>query len=132
MAHPTPDICNDRCPSRNVLELLAEKWALLVIFRLADKPSRTAELRRGIGGVSEKMLIQTLRKLERHGLIDRTDFGEVPPRVEYSLTRMGRSLAKEVESLERWVARNLLDVLKSQKSFDTKKTKASTKNSVTA
>ena len=124
MPKPRPDICSVECPSRSVLELLAEKWALLVIFRLAHKPSRTAQLRREIGGVSEKMLIQTLRKLERHGMIDRFDFGEVPPRVEYRLTKMGASLAKEVESLEQWVARNVDDVLKAKNSFDARLVKA--------
>jgi DNA-binding HxlR family transcriptional regulator len=124
MKNPTPDICNAKCPSRNVIELLAEKWALLVIFRLSEHgPSRTAELRRGIGGVSEKMLIQTLRNLERHGLIQRIDFGEVPPRVEYRLTPIGKSLSKEIEGIERWVARNLTDVLKARNIFDTKHTK---------
>ncbi len=127
MPKPPPDICNVECPSRGVLELLAEKWALLVIFRLAHKPSRTAQLRREIGGVSEKMLIQTLRKLERHGMIDRFDFGEVPPRVEYRLTKMGASLAKEVESLEQWVARNVGDVLKAKNSFDARLVKARSK-----
>ncbi len=124
MPKSPPDICNVECPSRDVLELLAEKWALLVIFRLAHKPSRTAQLRREIGGVSEKMLIQTLRKLERHGMIDRFDFGEVPPRVEYRLTKTGASLAKEVESLEQWVARNVDDVLKAKNSFDARQVKA--------
>lgn len=124
---PVPDICIAECPSRNLLELLAEKWAILVIFRLSQKSSRTAELRREIGGVSEKMLIQTLRKLERHGIIDRIDFGEVPPRVEYRLTKMGASLAEEVESLERWVVRNLLDVMRARKEFDARQMKSSAK-----
>jgi DNA-binding HxlR family transcriptional regulator len=124
MPKPQPNILSAQCPSRHVLELLAEKWALLVIFRLAAKPSRTAELRREIGGVSEKMLIQTLRKLERHGLIDRRDFGEMPPRVEYRLTKIGTSLADEVESLEQWVAKNMLHVLKATKVFDAKRNKA--------
>lgn len=131
MAKPRPDICNAQCPSRNVLELLAEKWALLVIFRLAHKPSRTAELRREIGGVSEKMLIQTLRKLERHGIVDRIDFGEMPPRVEYRLTKIGASLAKQVESLENWVTKNLIDVLKAARAFDAKHERAQAKATAT-
>jgi DNA-binding HxlR family transcriptional regulator len=124
MPKPQPNICNASCPSRHVLELLAEKWALLVIFRLQVKPHRTAELRREIGGVSEKMLIQTLRKLERHGLVDRHDFNEVPPRVEYSLSRLGESLSMPVRQLERWVAQNIFDVLKARERFDTKNGKA--------
>lgn len=118
-----PDVCNALCPSRNVLELLAEKWTLLVIFTLARRPSRTAELRRHIGGISEKMLIQTLRKLERHGIIDRIDFGEMPPRVEYRLTKVGASLAKEVENLEQWVVKNFDHVMKASKAFDAKQQK---------
>src|SRR5438477_11468970 len=104
MPKPQPDICQATCPSRHVLELLAEKWALLVIFRLRARAHRTAELRREIGGVSEKMLIQTLRKLERHGLIERRDFNEVPPHVEYELTKLGESMALPVSQLERWAA----------------------------
>ena len=118
MANPKPNICSAGCPSRDLLELLAEKWALLVIFRLRIKPHRTAELRREVGGVSEKMLIQTLRKLERHGLVSRHDHGEVPPRVEYALTKLGRSLSTPVEQLEQWVAKNLLDVMRAKEAFD--------------
>lgn len=120
MAKVQPNILNAMCPSRDLLELLAEKWALLVIFQLNAKPHRTAELRREIGGVSEKMLIQTLRKLERYGLVSRHDFGEVPPRVEYQLTDLGVSLAAPVRQVERWVAQNLKDVMKAKELFDTK------------
>ena len=123
MPKPQPNICSATCPSRNVLELLAEKWALLVIFRLQTRPHRTAELRREIGGVSEKMLIQTLRKLERYGLVERYDFGEVPPRVEYSLSKLGESLALPVRQLERWVAQNIFEVMKSKQKFDAKHAK---------
>ena len=124
MPKPEPNVCSATCPSRHVLELLAEKWALLVIFRLRVKPHRTAELRREIGGVSEKMLIQTLRKLERHGLVDRHDFNEVPPRVEYTLSALGESLALPVKQLERWVAQNIVEVLKATQRFDAKSGKA--------
>jgi DNA-binding HxlR family transcriptional regulator len=127
MPKPKPDICSSACPSRTVLELLAEKWALLVIFRLRSKAHRTAELRREIQGVSEKMLIQTLRKLERYGLVERHDFNELPPRVEYELTALGQSLAFPVEQLERWVAKNIFDVLRAKEKFDTKKAKPARK-----
>jgi DNA-binding HxlR family transcriptional regulator len=123
MAKPQPNICSAHCPSRELLELLAEKWALLVIFRLRVKEHRTAELRREIGGVSEKMLIQTLRKLERFGIVERFDFGEVPPRVEYRLTPLGASLSLPVERLERWVAKNIFDVLRAKAKFDAKSAK---------
>ncbi|MBC7984529.1 MAG: helix-turn-helix transcriptional regulator [Candidatus Obscuribacterales bacterium] len=123
MSKPQPNICSAECPSRKILELLAEKWALLVVFRLRIKPHRTAELRREIGGVSEKMLIQTLRKLERHGLVDRHDFNEVPPRVEYTLSKLGQSLALPVATLERWVAGNIAEVLRAKERFDAKASK---------
>jgi DNA-binding HxlR family transcriptional regulator len=110
-----------------VLELLAEKWAVLVIFRLRIKPHRTSELRREIGGVSEKMLIQTLRKLERFGLVARHDFNEMPPRVEYELTGLGVSLALPVEQLERWVAKNIFEVWRAKERFDAKTDKAAAK-----
>ena len=127
MPTPQPTICSASCPSRSVLELLAEKWAMLVIFRLRIKAHRTAELRREIGGVSEKMLIQTLRKLERYGLVDRRDFGEVPPRVEYELTKLGWSLSSPVEQLERWVAKNIFEVLRAKERFDAKAAAKSSK-----
>ena len=127
MPKPQPNICSATCPSRKVLELLAEKWAVLVIFRLRVKPHRTAELRREIGGVSEKMLIQTLRKLERFGLVARHDFNEMPPRVEYELTSLGISLAMPVEQLERWVAKNIFEVMRAKERFDTKAEKAAAK-----
>ena len=116
------NVFNAGCPSRKVLELLAEKWAVLVIHLLTSGPHRTAELRRRIGGVSEKMLIQTLRKLERHGFIERHDFGEVPPRVEYSLTTLGQSLAKTVRLLDDWVEANMSAVLQAQRMFDRRQT----------
>jgi DNA-binding HxlR family transcriptional regulator len=118
MAKPKPDVCNPECPSRELFELLAEKWALLVIHCLARGTARTSELRRQIGGVSEKMLIQTLRKLERHGIIDRIDYAETPPRVEYRLSRLGASLAKAVAKLEGWVATSVFDVVKAKQRFD--------------
>lgn len=91
------------CPARRVLELLAEKWALLVIHALSEGTRRTGELRRRVTGVSEKMLVQTLRRLELHGLVHRTSYSEVPPRVEYQLTALGWSLSGVVTALDTWV-----------------------------
>jgi DNA-binding HxlR family transcriptional regulator len=120
-AKPVGDVYNAECPSRKVLELLAEKWALLVIHRLSAGSCRPAQLRRQIGGVSEKMLIQTLRKLERYGLVERRDFCEVPPRVEYSLSDLGASLAKAVRLLDTWVEANIYDVMLAKRRFDSKR-----------
>lgn len=97
------DVFRADCPARAVLALLAEKWALLVIHALSERTYRTAELRRRIDGISEKMLIQTLRRLERHGLVARTSHAEVPPRVDYALTPLGQSLGSVVRALDQWV-----------------------------
>ena len=88
------NVFSSACPSRRVMAVLAEKWTLLIVTQLANGPMRTAEIRRGVDGVSEKMLIQTLRKLEGFGLISRKSYPEVPPRVEYRLTPLGRSLSR--------------------------------------
>lgn len=98
------------CPARKVLALLAEKWALLVIHALSERSYRTAELRRRIGGVSEKMLIQALRRLEACGLVARTSYPEVPPRVEYALTPLGFSLSGVVRELDRWVEAHAFEI----------------------
>jgi DNA-binding HxlR family transcriptional regulator len=98
------------CPARKVLSLLAEKWTLLVVHALSERTYRTAELRRRIGGISEKMLIQALRRLEQHGLVTRTSYPEVPPRVEYSLTPLGFSLGSVVRQLDNWVEDHAIDI----------------------
>jgi len=94
--------------------VLAEKWTLLIVAQLANGPMRTAEIRRGVEGVSEKMLIQTLRKLEGFGLVSRKAFPEVPPRVEYRLTSLGRSLSRLAGLFGRWVERNVASLLKAE------------------
>jgi DNA-binding HxlR family transcriptional regulator len=91
------------CPSRRILELIGSKWAMLLLCTLRDGPMRTGELRRTIGGISQKMLTQTLRELERHGLIERISYDEVPPRVDYRLSRLGRSLSELVQEIEDWI-----------------------------
>lgn len=112
------NVFSANCPSRAVLDVLAEKWALLLIHSLASGPARTAELRRRIGGISEKMLIQTLRRLQRNGFVARRAFPEVPPRVEYSLTPLGTSLSEPITTLDRWVEHNLAAIDAAQRRFD--------------
>jgi DNA-binding HxlR family transcriptional regulator len=109
-----PNVFSARCPSRRVMAMLAEKWTLLVVKQLADGPMRTSEIRRGVEGVSEKMLIQTLRKLEAFGLVSRRSYPELPPRVEYRLTPLGRSLARLAGLFGRWVERNVVSLLKAE------------------
>ena len=113
--HPAANVFSSQCPSRRVMAVLAEKWTLLVVTQLASGPMRTAQIRRGVDGVSEKMLIQTLRKLEAFGLVSRKSFAEVPPRVEYRLTPLGRSLARLAGLFNRWVERNVVSLLQAEK-----------------
>jgi DNA-binding HxlR family transcriptional regulator len=96
------------------MAVLAEKWTLLVVAALVDGPMRTAELRRRVDGVSEKMLIQTLRKLESYRLVSRRSYPEIPPRVEYRLTPLGRSLARLASLFGRWVERNVITLLRAE------------------
>jgi DNA-binding HxlR family transcriptional regulator len=96
------------------MALLAEKWTLLIVTQLGRGPMRTAEIRRSVDGVSEKMLIQTLRKLETFGLVSRRSYPEVPPRVEYRLTPLGRSMARLTQLFGRWVERNAATLLKAE------------------
>jgi DNA-binding HxlR family transcriptional regulator len=111
---PLPNVYSARCPSRRVMAVLAEKWTLLVVAQLTRGPMRTAEIRRSVDGVSEKMLIQTLRKLEAFGLVSRRSYPELPPRVEYRLTPLGRSLARLAGLFGRWVERNVATLLKAE------------------
>jgi DNA-binding HxlR family transcriptional regulator len=97
-----PNVLSAACPSRRVLDLITNKWVVLVVHALVDGPERFAALRRRIQGVSQKMLTQTLRGMERDGLVSRTVFPTKPPSVEYRLTRAGTSLLAPIEALCAW------------------------------
>jgi DNA-binding HxlR family transcriptional regulator len=99
---PVYDVYRTDCPSRHVLAILADKWTSLVIVALAPGTRRFQQLRREIEGVSQKMLTQTLRTLEEDGLVHRVAYPTVPPKVEYSLTPMGRSLTALLAALHEW------------------------------
>lgn len=105
------------CPGRGILDHVMSKWGTLVMLALHDGTYRYSELRRRIGGVSEKMLAQTLRLLEEDGFVVRRDFGEVPPRVEYELTPMGRDLARHVATLGKWIATHTPEVLAAREKY---------------
>ena len=110
---------NDRsCPSRLILDHLADKWAVLIVVRLSFGTMRFAELRRAIDGISQKMLTVTLRDLERDGLVVRKLYASVPPKVEYSLTPLGSSLVDKVNELCAWAEANIAEVLKARERFD--------------
>lgn len=95
-----------QCPSRGLLVRLAEKWTMLAIVALGNGAIRFGELRRRIEGVSQKMLTQSLRNLESDGLITRTVYDEMPLRVEYELTALGRSLLPLIQAVKAWTEEN--------------------------
>lgn len=99
---PKPDVLNAMCPTRRVLDLIADKWTTLVIYLLSDGTLRYSDLHRSIHGISQKMLTQTLRGLEQNGLVHREVYPEVPPRTEYSLTPLGQTLIEPLGTLCAW------------------------------
>ncbi|QCX75788.1 putative HTH-type transcriptional regulator YybR [Streptomyces sp. YIM 121038] len=100
------DIYGLLCPGREIFELLANKWTGLAITALADGPRRFGELRRTLEGISPKVLTRTLRRLEDYGLVLRTVHAEVPPRVEYELTALGRGALEPLAQLRTWIREN--------------------------
>jgi DNA-binding HxlR family transcriptional regulator len=109
------------CPYRGVLEHVTSRWGVLVLIELLDRPHRFSELRRAIGRtarVSEKMLIQTLQTLERDGFVHRDAKPVIPPRVDYSLTDLGREAAEQVRALAQWTAQRMADVQKARQTYD--------------
>ena len=101
------DLMSAACPSREVLKHITSRWGVLVLLALEGRTRRFSELRRSIGGVSERMLSQTLQWLERDGLVSRMAFDVVPPHVEYSLTPFGREAAQHVCVLAEWIETKL-------------------------
>ena len=99
-----------QCPSRLVLDRIADKWTALIIQVLASGTMRYAALQREIGGISQKMLTQTLRSLERDGLVQRKVHPVIPPKVEYALTRLGRTLIEPLHGLCRWSEKHLAEL----------------------
>lgn len=99
-------LTEDCRPVSEILALVGDKWSVLVVRRLGAGPQRFNALRRTVGGISQRMLTLTLRGLERDGLVTRTAFATIPPRVDYALTRLGRSLLVPVTALARWAQRN--------------------------
>jgi DNA-binding HxlR family transcriptional regulator len=105
-----PSVLNARCLSRLVLDRIADKWTALIIRVLSDGTHRYAELQRQIGGISQKMLTQTLRSLERDGLVRRTIYAVVPPKVEYALTPLGRTLIEPLQAICKWSEKHLSEL----------------------
>jgi DNA-binding HxlR family transcriptional regulator len=104
--------------SREVLNRVGDKWSVLVIGFLGDGPQRFSELRRSIEGISQRMLTLTLRGLERDGLVTRTVFPTIPPRVDYALTRLGRTLLEPVRALSEWAEKYREEIQDARNKFD--------------
>ena len=105
-----PSVFDARCGSQAVLDLIADRWTALVIYALARGTQRYSALQRTIGGVSQKMLTQTLRNLERNGLVERQVYPVVPPKVEYSLTPLGQTLIEPLRTICKWAEEHLQDM----------------------
>ncbi|ATG54214.1 transcriptional regulator [Brachybacterium ginsengisoli] len=98
------------CPSRRLLDRIGDRWTVLLIGTLEDGPMRFSQLSRRVDGISQKMLTQTLRSLEADGLVVRTAYPEIPPRVEYELTDLGRSLLAPLQALVTWASEHMAEV----------------------
>ena len=112
------DPFDPRCPSRRVIDRIGDRWSVLVILALQDGTKRYGDLARTIGGVSQKMLTQTLRGLERDGIVTRTVYAEVPPKVEYDLTELGQTLLGPVQALTDWATTHMGEVGKARAVYD--------------
>lgn len=112
------DALYPNCPIRNVLSRVGDKWSMLVLFTLeSNNNQRFKELQRNIPDISQKMLATTLKMLEADGLILRVAFSEIPPRVEYSLTKKGESLLPLINNLILWASDNMEDIIESRRNF---------------
>lgn len=112
------DVYNKKCPTRILLDSIADKWTVLVVGALVEKTKRFGQLRREIDGVSQKMLTQTLRQLERDGIIKRKVYASVPPKVEYSLAELGQSLVSVLNNITKWSETHIDEVLKARDKYD--------------
>lgn len=114
----TYNVYNDGCPARLVLDHLGDKWALLVLDRLRHGPTRFNTIRRDISGISQKVLSQVLKRLERDGMISRTAYPTVPVTVEYALTALGETLKERVSPLLHWAEEHMPAIRDAQSAYD--------------
>ena len=108
----------ENCPSRRLLERISDKWVVLIMSQLADSSMRYSELTARIAGISAKMLTQTLRSLERDGLVNRHVTPSVPPRVDYELTGLGHSLSARIAPLKTWAENNMDTIQAARDQYD--------------
>ncbi|MDX3799273.1 helix-turn-helix domain-containing protein [Streptomyces sp. AK04-3B] len=115
---PAFDVMTATCPSRTSLARIANKWTAMVVIALSAGPLRFGDLRTSVDGISAKVLTDTLRDLERDGLVTRHVYGEVPPRVEYELTELGRTLYTPLRAIAHWAEEHFTEVLAARESYD--------------
>jgi DNA-binding HxlR family transcriptional regulator len=116
---PDSEVFKADCPTQRVLETIADKWSVIVIYALSKQETRRySELQRIIGGISQKMLTQTLRKLERDGLVERHVYPVVPPKVEYSLTPLGKTLTELLRAICKWAEVHLDEIEVARRGYD--------------
>jgi DNA-binding HxlR family transcriptional regulator len=113
-----PDPYNANCPTRMALDRIGDKWSVLTLILIRDKPMRFNALRRAIEGITQKMLSQTLKALERDGLISRTVLPTAPVSVEYAITPLGATLAATLDRLHQWACEHIGEVMRAQARYD--------------
>lgn len=118
MSDPVWNVMLASCPSRTSLARVANKWTAMIVIALSDGPARFGAIRETVGGISGKVLADTLRDLERDGLLTRTAYDEMPPRVEYELTPLGLTLREPLTALGRWAERHIEEVLVARDDYD--------------
>jgi DNA-binding HxlR family transcriptional regulator len=115
----TPEPIHVECKRfSGVLSLIGDKWTVMIVMTLIERPRRFSEIKRTIGGVSQQMLARTLRALERDGMVARTVHPTVPPQVEYALTALGRSLADPIRELGYWAGSHIAEIESNRSAFD--------------
>lgn len=112
---------DEECPIRNVVAQIGDKWSILILFALVDGPDRFNSLKSRIEGISQRMLTQTLRDLERDGFVLRTVYAQVPVKVEYELTELGKGLSASVWKLVSWADNHHADIRKARQRYDEKR-----------
>ena len=123
------NVYDQQCPTRKILDRIADKWTMLIVGRLATQKRRFGDLRREIDGISPKMLTQKLRELERDGIVTRRVYASVPPKVEYNLTPLGQTLIELLDSIRVWSEMNIEAVLEAQHAFDNRNKSAADEDS---
>lgn len=116
-ATESPD-CQDDCPIREVLDRVGDKWSVMIVVHLGCRTHRFSELHRAVEGISQRMLTRTLRALVRDGLVHRTVYATVPPRVDYELTELGRTLLVPLTSLNEWAIAHRDDIRAARERHD--------------